>query len=104
MKIGEGEAILQTVGRQQGSDAVNVAQAQDQGDNGLAGDGIETCRGRIIENNIRAIDQGSRDRNTPPHAAGKLGGKQIHRVLELDEAKDFADSRLDLGGWEAILV
>jgi len=100
MKIGESETVLQTVRGHERGDAVNVAQAKDERDDGLRCDGIEAGGRGIVEHNGRAGDEGPGDGDTAPHAAGELGGQHVRGVLKLDEAEHFLDFGLDnvLGG------
>ena len=79
-----------------GGDAVDVAQAKDQRDDGLRGDGIEAGGGRIVENDGRPSDQGAGDGDATAHAAGEFGRQHVDGVLEFDEAKDFLHLRRDV--------
>ena len=73
VKIGETETVLKAVGGHDGSDAVDVAEAKDQRDDGLRSDGIEAGGGRIVENHGRAIHQGTGDGDATAHAPGEVG-------------------------------
>src|ERR1700676_801710 len=83
------------MGSEHGGDAVNIAEAQDERDDGLRGDGIEAGGRRIVEHDRRLVDEGARDGDPAAHAAGQFRWKHIESVLEFDEAQDFADAAVD---------
>src|SRR5690242_7937187 len=83
------------MGGEESGDAVDIAEAKNQGDDGLRGDGIEAGGGRIVEDHGRAADQSAGDGNAAAHASGELGGKHVLGVLELDEAESFLDAGID---------
>src|SRR5580704_63040 len=103
-KIGEREAILDSMRGEQRSYAVNVAEAKDQSDDRLRRNGIEPRGGRIVKNDLRAADEGACDGNAAAHATGKFGRKLIESVFELDEFQDFADALVDFGFIDAIFA
>jgi hypothetical protein len=104
MKIGESKAILEAMGGEQGGDAVDVAQAEDETDDGLRSDGVKAGGRRIVEHDGRTGDQGAGDRDAATHAAGEFGGKQVAGVAKFDEAEDFFDARSDLVFVETIFL
>ena len=91
----ESEAVLQAVSGEQRGDAVNIAEAEDEGDDGLRSDGIEAGGGRIVEDDLRASDQSASDRDAAAHSSGKLGGEHVDGVFEFDELQNFEDAGLD---------
>src|SRR5208337_4620023 len=96
MKIGERETILQPLRGEQSRDAVNVAQPQYERDDGLRGDRVESCRGRIVEHYGWTIDNRASDGNPAAHPSGKLRGQLVQGVTQLHEFQNLAHARLDL--------
>jgi hypothetical protein len=104
MKIGEGEAVLEAMGGEQGGDAVDVAQAEDEADDGLRGDRVEPRGGRVVENDGGMGDEGTSDSDTTTHTAGEFGRKHVAGVAEFDEAEDFVHAGSDFVFVNAIFV
>src|SRR5262245_30690763 len=77
-------------------DSVDITQAQDESDDGLRGDGIETGGWRIVENDGRARNQGAGDGDAAAHAAREFGRHKIHSGFEFDKAQRLANFRLDV--------
>jgi len=103
-KVGEREDVLQAVSGEDGGNALEVAKTQEERDDGLRGDGIETGGGGIVKNNGRMADKCAGDRDTTPHAARELRGQLFDGVFELDEAQGFAHARLDFFFGDAIFA
>jgi len=95
MEIGEGEAVLEAMGGEQGGDAVDVAQAEDEADDGLRGDGVQAGGGGIVEHDGRAGNECAGDGDAAAHATGEFGGKEFGGVGEFNEAEDFLNAGLD---------
>ena len=57
----ERETVLQAVSGEQRRDAVNIAEAEDESDDGLRSDGIEASGRGIVEDDLRAGDQSASD-------------------------------------------
>src|SRR5690349_10144896 len=104
MKIGQGEAVLEAMGGEKSGDPVNIAEAEDEADDGLRSDGIEAGGGRVVENDGGTGDKGTGDGDATPHAAGEFGRQQIEGVSQLHEAEDFANARLDFVRVNTIFV
>src|SRR5262249_11523817 len=83
-------------GEQRGN-AIDIAEAKDEGDDGLRGDGVESGCGRIVEHDLRSADESARDGDAATHAAGEFGWEEIERVLEFDESQDFSHALVDFG-------
>src|SRR5260370_12771030 len=78
MKIGKSEAVLEAMGGEQGGDAIDVAEAKDEADDGLRGDRVETGGRRIVEDDWGGGDEGAGDGGRggqAPPTVGKEGVK-----------------------------
>ena len=104
MKIGQGEAVLEAMGGEQRGNTVDIAEAEDEADDGLRGDGVEAGGRGIVEDDGRTSDEGAGDGDSAPHPAGEFGRKRVDGVGELDEAEDFFNERLDFLIAKAIFV
>jgi hypothetical protein len=104
MEIGEGEAVLEAMRGEQGGDAIDIAKAKDEADDGLRGDGVEARGRRIVENDGRAADESARDGDAAAHATGEFGRKRVGGLGEFDETEDFFYARLDFLFVHAVFV
>src|SRR5579859_6882174 len=104
MKIGQSKTVLKAMGGEERSDTVDIAQAEDEADDGLRGDRVEAGGGGIVEDDGRTCDQGAGDGYATAHAAREVGGKRIEGVSELHEAEDLADARFDFVGVDTVFV
>ena len=96
-EIGEAESILHAMGGEQRGDILQIAAAQDQRDDGLRSDGIETGGGRIVHDDGRTIHESARDGNAAAHTAGKFAGKFLDGLFHFDEAQRLAHLGFDFG-------
>src|ERR1700757_92540 len=104
MKIGEGKAVLKAMGGEERGDAVYIAEAEDEADDGLRSDGVEAGGGGIVEDDGRTCDECAGDGDATAHAAGEVGRKRIEGVSESDEAEDFTPPRLDFVRVDTVFV
>src|SRR5882672_5286841 len=102
MEISKSKAVLESMSGEERGDAVDIAEAENERDDGLRGHGVETGRGRIVENDGRASDESTGDGNAAAHAAREFGGNEIDGVFEFDEAENLADVWLDFVGIGAV--
>src|SRR5208283_1627081 len=91
----ECEGVLKPVGDQQRWRSAHVALLHDEFDDGVGGDRVEAARGRVVKDELRLIDQGTRNGNAPPHAAGKARRKETEGLFEADESQRIVHARVD---------
>src|SRR5262249_53703983 len=94
--VGQRETVLQTMRRKHRGDAVNIAQSQDERDNGLRCNRIESRCRRIVEDDGRTVYKGTSDRDAAAHASGKLGRQHVQRAFQFDKAQRFSYALIDL--------
>ena len=103
-KIREAESVLHAMRGQERRDVLRIAIAQDQRDDRLRRNGIESGGGRIVKNDRRAIDQRARHRNAATHAAGKLRGIFFDRIFHFDEPQHLAHARSTSSSGHVVLA
>jgi hypothetical protein len=101
-EIGESKTILQSMGGKERGDAVDIAQAKNESDDGLRSDGVESSGGGIVQNNFGMVDESASDGDATTHAAGEFRRKHVDGVIEFDELENFLDARLDFFFGETI--
>lgn len=68
----EGEGVLQAVGDEERGGVGDVALLDDEFNNGGRGDRVQAAGGRVVEDKVRAGDDGTGDGDAASHASGEL--------------------------------
>src|SRR5258708_12048067 len=88
MKIGKSEAVLEAMGGEQGGDAIDVAKAKDETDDGLRGDRVETGGGGIVGDDGGGGGERAGGGDGAAHATPEFGRKRVNGGGGLEENKD----------------
>ena len=94
--VAKGEGVLKAVGNQESRGRMDVSLLDDEFDDGGRGDGIEAAGRRVVEDQLRAMDEGARDGHAPLHAARKAGGIKAEGFFQTDKAERLADPAVGL--------
>ena len=71
--------LVHVVGYQDAGEAQHVVQAADQPQDDAERNGIQAYEGFVVDEDLGIHDDGTGERDTPPHAAGELGGHELRR-------------------------
>src|ERR1051326_3705357 len=82
MKLRQRKSVLQPMRSQQRSYSVNIPQTQNQRDDGLRSNRIESRGRRIVQHNGRPRNQCACNGHAAPHASGKFRRQLIDRSEE----------------------
>ena len=100
----EGESVLKAVRNQQGGGVRDITLLNDQLDDGRGSDRVKAAGWGVIQNEVRAGDDGTCDLYSAAHSSRQLRRKLVNRVRQLHKVQHLFDSRVSFLRGDVVFV